>query len=107
MDADLDTLATALYARTDDLLKAAPERRPWRPAIGIAPRLSDAELVTLAVLQALLGFTSEARWLRFAGQQLRPLFPYLPQQPGYNKRLRRLSGTVTWLIRALATDTST
>ena len=106
MDADLDTLATALYARTDDLLKAAPERRPWRPAIGIAPRLSDAELVTLAVLQALLGFTSEARWLRFASQQLRPLFPYLPQQPGYNKRLRRLSGTVTWLIRALATDTS-
>ncbi|MGR7023351.1 IS982 family transposase [Geodermatophilus sp. URMC 62] len=106
MDADLDTLATALYARTDDLLKAAPQRLPWRPAVGIAPRLSDAELVTLAVLQALLGFTSEARWLRFAGQQLRPLFPYLPHQPGYNKRLRRLAGTVIWLIRALATDTS-
>ena len=66
MDADLDTLATALYARADDLLKAAPERLPWRPANGIAPRISDAELVTLAVLQALLGFTSEARWLRFA-----------------------------------------
>ena len=106
MDADLDTLATALYARTDDLLKAAPERQPWRPAIGITPRISDAELVTLAVLQALLGFTSEARWLRFAGEQLRGLFPYLPGQPGYNKRLRRLSGTLTWLIRALATDTS-
>ena len=106
MDADLDTLATALYARTDDLLKAAPERLPWRPAIGITPRISDAELVTLAVLQALLGFTSEARWLRFAGEQLRPLFPYLPGQPGYNKRLRRLAGTVTWLIRALAIDTS-
>ena len=106
MDADLDTLATALYARTDDLLKAAPERRPWRPAVGIAPRLSDAELVTLAVLQALLGFTSEARWLRFATEHLHPLFPYLPGQPGYNKRLRRLAGTVTWLIRQLAVDTS-
>jgi Transposase DDE domain len=106
VDADLDTLATALYARTDDLLKAAPERLPWRPAIGITPRLSDAELATLAVLQALLGFTSEARWLRFAREHLRPLFPYLPQQPGYNKRLRRLAGTLTWLIRALASDTS-
>jgi hypothetical protein len=106
VDADLDTLATALYARTDDLLKAAPERRPWRPAVGITPRLSDAELVTLAVLQALLGFTSEARWLRFAAEQLRPLFPYLPGQPGYNKRLRRLAGTLTWLIRQLAVDTS-
>ena len=26
MDADLDTLATALYVKTDDLLKAFPER---------------------------------------------------------------------------------
>ena len=106
MDADLDTLATALYARTDDLLKASPQRRPWRPAVGIAPRISDAELITLAVLQALLGFTSEARWLRFAGEHLHQLFPYLPQQPGYNKRLRRLGGTLTWLIRQLAVDTS-
>ena len=66
MDADLDTLATALYVRTDDLLKAAPERAPWRPAIGISPKIFDAELVTLAVLQALRGFVSEARWLRYA-----------------------------------------
>lgn len=40
-------------------------------------------------LQALLGFTSEARWLRFGRGHLRHMFPYLPQQPGYNKRLRR------------------
>ena len=83
MDADLNTLVTALYVQVDDLLKANPDRVPWRPVVGIAPRISDAELVTLAVAQALLGFTSEARWLRFARDQLRHLFPYLPQQPGY------------------------
>ena len=102
MDADLDTLVTALYVRVDDLLKAHPDRVPWRPLVGIAPRISDAELVTLAVTQALLGFTSEARWLRFARAQLRHLFPYLPGQPGYNKRLRKLAGTLSWLIGALA-----
>ncbi len=106
MDADLDTLATGLYVRTDDLLKSAPGQLPWRPAVGIAPRISDAELVTLAVMQALLGFTSEARWLRFAADHLRHLFPYLPQQPGYNKRLRRLGHTLSWLIGALGRDTS-
>ena len=106
MDADLDTLATALYVRTDDLLKASPERAPWRPAIGIAPKISDAELVTLAVMQALLRFTSEARWLRHARTHLQHLFLYLPQQPGYNKRLRRLAPTLEWLITALACDTS-
>ena len=106
MDADLDTLATALYVRTDDLLKSAPERVPPRPKVGITPRITDAELVTLAVLQALLGFTSEARWLRHARTHVRHLFRYLPQQPGYNKRLRRLAPTVEWLIGALARDTT-
>jgi Transposase DDE domain len=106
VDADLDTLATALYVRTDDLLKDNPHRIPWRPKVGIAPMISDAEMVTLSVMQALLGFTSEARWLRFAREHLRHLFPYLPQQPGYNKRLRRLACTLNWLIGALARDTS-
>jgi hypothetical protein len=47
VDADLDTLATALYVRTDDLLKCCPERGLWRPVIGICPQISDAERVTL------------------------------------------------------------
>ncbi len=70
-DADLDTLVTALYVQVDDLLKADPDRTPWRPAVGIAPKISDAELVTLAVAQAVLGLTSEARWLRFGRTRLR------------------------------------
>ena len=60
MDANLDTLATALYVTIDDLLRMALQRAPWRPAIGFSPQISDAELVTLAVMQALLGFTSES-----------------------------------------------
>jgi len=106
VDADLDTLATALYVRVDDLLKTFPERAPWRPHVGIAPKITDAEVVTLAVMAALLGFSSERRWLRFARGQLRTLFPYLPEQPGYNKRLRSLVDTIGWLIGALARDTT-
>jgi hypothetical protein len=84
---NLDALATALYVTTDDLLKGSPQLAPYRPDVGIGPKLTDAELVTLAVMQALLGFVSEARWLRHARAHLGHLFPYLPQQPGYNKRL--------------------
>lgn len=58
---DVDTLATAPYATTDDILKEHPEPAPWRPPVGIAPRLSDAEPVTLATMQAIPGFTSEAK----------------------------------------------
>lgn len=59
MTTDLDTLATALYAKVDDALNSSPQLAPWRPAVGIAPTLSDAELVTLAVMSALLGYTSD------------------------------------------------
>jgi hypothetical protein len=106
MDADLDTLATALYVRVDDLLKHDPGLAPWRPEVGIAPKLTDAELVTVAVLQALLGFTSETRWLRWARKHLQDMFPYLPGQSGYNKRLRRAAGLIETLIGILARDTA-
>ena len=106
MTNDLDTLATALYVRTDDLLKQAPYLARWRPKIGMQPKLTDAELVTLAVMQALLGFTSEARWLRHARAHLGHLFRYLPQQPGYNKRLRDAADLVRTVIRVLAVDTT-
>jgi Transposase DDE domain len=103
---DIDTLATALYVRTDDLLKQRPELAPWRPKIGLQPQLTDAELVTLAVMQALLGYPSEARWIRHAHAHLGHLFGYLPGQSGYNRRLRAAAGLITTLIRLLAADTS-
>jgi hypothetical protein len=69
--ADLDTLVIALYVTIDELL--GPRR-----GLGRRPKLSDAELVCLAVAQVLLGFGSERRWLRFAGRHLGHLFPHLP-----------------------------
>jgi hypothetical protein len=81
VDADLDTLVTALYVKIDDGL--VKDRRPGHPV-----QLSHSELVCLAVAQALLGYHSEARWLRFCRRHLTAMFPYLPHQPGYNKRLR-------------------
>lgn len=106
MTNDVDTLATALYVKTDDLLKQYPDLAPWRPRIGLQPRLSDAELVTLAVMQALLGYASEARWIRHAQAHLGHLFRYLPGQSGYNRRLRAAAGLITSLIRLLAAGTS-
>ncbi|MDQ0700359.1 MULTISPECIES: hypothetical protein [Streptomyces] len=47
--------------KTDDLLKASPQLVPRRPAIGRAPQLADAELVTLAMTQAMPGFPAEGK----------------------------------------------
>jgi hypothetical protein len=105
VDAELDTFVTALYVKIDDALRIRPELRQWRPSVGLAPKLSDAELLTLAVLQALLGFTSETRFLRYATGHLRSWFPYIPHQSGYNKRLRKAQGQLKAIIRLLALDT--
>jgi hypothetical protein len=93
--ADLDDLVTALYVTVDELL--GPRLGPGR-----RPRLSDAEVVCLAVAQVLLGARSERHWLRFARARLGHLFPYLPGQSGYNKRLRAAAHLVVLALRDLA-----
>jgi len=96
--ADLDTLVIALYVMVDDLL--GPRTGPGRK-----PKLTDAELVCLAVAQVLLGCSSERRWLRFAGRRLGYLFPYLPTPSAYNRRLRRAAPLVVLAIQDVATHT--
>lgn len=45
----------------------------------------------LSVMQAHLGYRSETRWLRRAHKDFHSMFPYLPGQSGYNKRLKKLA----------------
>src|SRR5438093_13170373 len=70
MDADLDTLCTAVYVTADDLLPAAPANA--------RRELSDAEVVSLAVAQVAMGIPSDRRFLAVAGRRLGHLFPRLP-----------------------------
>jgi hypothetical protein len=64
---DLSALLAALYVKIDDEIGGT--RRPGRP-----PLLSDSELVCLAFAQALLGYHSQARWLRYANKHLTGMF---------------------------------
>ena len=96
MTEDLDTLLTALYVEIDDHVA------PPRQGRGQRPKLTDAELVCLAVAQVLLGFDSEHRWIRFAYCRLGHLFRYLPGQPGYHKRLRAAAPLLAAAISHLA-----
>lgn len=96
---NLDTLITALYVKIDDDEKGLA-RLPGRP-----PVLSHSELICLAVMQAMLGYHCEARWLRYVKANLGHLFPFVPLQPGYNKRLRAATPQVKRIIRVLGQDT--
>lgn len=80
---ELEALLTALYVLIDDHVVAP------RTGRGREPLLSDSELITVAVAQALQGYHSQRRWIRHihASPAWRGMFPYLPHQPGYHKRL--------------------
>ena len=94
MDADLDTLCIAVYCTADDLLPVA--RANARRVV------SDAEVVTLCVAQAIMGIPSDRRFLAVARRQLGHLFPRRPGQAGYHKRRRALAETIEWLIGVFA-----
>jgi len=95
VSADLDALLTCCYVLIDDLL---PKRRRW----GRPPRITDSELICLAVAQVLLDCPNERRFLRLAKRRLGHLFPYIPGQSGFNKRLRALAPQLLDAIALLA-----
>jgi hypothetical protein len=104
VNTQLNTLLTTLYVYLDDHvlpdLGMSRDRRPGRK-----PVLSDAELLCLAVAQHLLGFSSESRWIRYSRIHLSGMFPGIPHQSGYNKRLRAAGPLIAAAITALARDT--
>ena len=72
MLAHLDLLLTAVFVTADDLL---PKR-----AKNARRRITDAEVITLCVAQALLGISSDRQFLRAARHQLADLFTTLPSR---------------------------
>ena len=96
MDADLDLLLTTVFCTADDLLPETAENA--------RRSVTDAEVVTLCVAQAIMGIPSDRRFLAVAAKRLGHLFPRLPKQPGYFKRRRRLADTLEWLMGIFASQ---
>jgi hypothetical protein len=101
---ELDTLLTALYVELEDrVLPRLGWSRAHRP--GRKPALTDAELLCLAVAQQLLEVASERRWIRYARTHLAGMFPQLPGQSGFSKRLRAAGPLLSAVMTELARDT--
>ena len=94
MDADLDLLLIAVFCTADDFLprRAGNARR----------RITDAEVITLCIAQAMLGISSDERFLAVARRRLVHLFPVLPTRDAFHKRRLRLAGSIEALISEFA-----
>jgi len=94
MLADLDLLLIAVFCTADDLL-------PKRPG-NARRRITDAEVITLCIAQAMLGVRSDEQFLAVARHRLGHLFPQLPERSAFHKRRLRLSGSIEALIAEFA-----
>jgi hypothetical protein len=79
--ASLETLVIAAYVFAEALSI---------PRSGPKGKVTDAELIALAVAQAAMGVPSDRQFLGLVGKALPGFFPYLPDQSQFNRRLRRL-----------------
>ncbi len=94
MDADLDLLLTVVFCTVDDFL---PKRTG-----NAKRRITDAEVITLCVAQAIMGIPSGPRFIAVASARLRHLFPVLPTRDAFHKRRLRLSAQIEALVAHFA-----
>jgi Transposase DDE domain len=57
--------------------------------------------------QHLLEIASDRKWIRYARAHLRGMFPNIPKQSGWGKRVRQSTGLISAVITELARDTPT
>jgi len=94
MTPDLEALVIAAYVFADEYPV------PARP--GPHAKVSDAEMVALAVCQAAMGICSDRQFLGLVGYRLPGWFPRLPSQSQYNRRLRALVELISAVQQRLA-----
>lgn len=93
MTASLETLVVAAYV----FAHALPIPRP-----GPEGKITDSELIALAVAQASTGESSDRKFLGMIAYRLPGWFGHLPDQTQYNRRLRRLAPYIVLVQLELA-----
>jgi len=93
MTASLETLVVAAYVFAHSLSIPRP---------GPDGKITDAELIALAVAQAAMSESSDRKFLGMIAYRLWGWFPHLPDQSQYNRRLRRLVPQITAVQVAVA-----
>ena len=101
--ASLEETVTVLFCLVDDAYRLLNPR--WRSHETLK-KLSDSEVLTLALLQQLRGVESERSFLRDAGRFFSHLFPGVAglHPSSLHRRLRRLRGYLEPLRRTVVAD---
>ena len=95
----IEDQVTTLYVQIDDYFQAHPRATQWRRSSHRHPAFTDAEVLTVALLQGCLGVATLKHAYRYAAANLRSAFPHLPSYPQWLARLHALSGVLGQLVQ--------
>src|SRR5947207_1443281 len=87
---DKAIVLTTIFTIVDDIMKGSAVIQHALTRPGPAPRLSDSELITIALYQELIGEPREDHFFRLHQEQLRSYFPGLNERSRSNRRKRDL-----------------
>ena len=93
---------TELYVFIDDFFLARPTLACWRRSPHGTPRFSDAEVLTIALLQGCLGVASLKQTYRLVAHNYRVAFPHLCSYQQWIARLQSLAVPISALLEAAA-----
>ncbi len=87
---DKATVLSALFTIIDDAMKRSAMTQQALKRPGLAPHLSDSEVITLTLYQELIGEPREDHFFRLHQNSLRSFFPGLNERSRYNRHKRDL-----------------
>jgi transposase len=89
---------TLLYCFVDDFLKAHPGQATWRRSNHKAPAFTDAEVITIGLMQGCLGVATLKQTYKRIRDNFRDAFPLLPSYAQWLARLHNVAALVGTLV---------
>jgi hypothetical protein len=96
--ATIEHQMTEIYSFLDDVLKANPTWSAWRRSNHSEPAFTDAEVLTIALMQGCLGVATLKKTYELIASNHRSAFPRLPSYKQWIARLHSLSEVVGRLV---------
>ncbi len=100
MTLSIEYQMTQIYCFVDDFLKARPKLANWRRSPHAHPRFTDAEVITIALLQAVFGVATLEQTHLLVARNHRRAFPHLPSYAQWLNRLHLLDAHTSAMLTA-------
>jgi hypothetical protein len=104
MSSSVEHQMTEIYCFVDDFFKTHPRLAQWRHSPNACPHFSDAEVLTMALLQGVFEVATLKQTYRLVAQNWSRAFPQLPSYKQWLTRVHHLLSQVSGLLATTCTQ---